>query len=504
MILWRKTGYRLGDKVIKKSIQKNYIFNMIYQILTIIVPFVTTPYLSRVLGVSGIGLISYTNSIISYFTLFENLGTATYAQREIGYHQNDCENRTRIFWEILCIRFVMFILTTFVYAWYCVSLKGDKTIYVILAMNLFNALLDVTWFFQGMENFQIVVLRNVIFKIVNVCVIFLFVNKPEDLYIYVLSTALLSTFCSITTWIYLRKYLCRISVRNLKPWRHLKGTIQLFLPTIAIQIYTVLDKSMIGIITGSTVENGYYEQADKVMKICLTFVVSLGTVMIPRIANTYAQRNEELIKYYIYRSYRFVWLVSIPMFLGIAAVSDFFVPIFFGKGYDQVIVLLPIVSILLIIIGLSNVTGQQYFVPTQQQDKLTKSVVVGAVVNLIVNALLIPRFASTGAALGSIIAECSVTFTQFIYLKREKKIQITRIFLEMWRYVVAGCAMFVVLLILKRYMSVEVCNLSVLVTLGGIIYCSILWLLRDEMLFSFISNIVKKIKRKNGEMLYKE
>lgn len=493
----------------KTTIKKNYFFHTSYQILNILVPFITTPYLSRVLGVSGIGLVSYANSVVSYFTLFATLGSATYAQRTIGYMQQKEEERSRVFIEILLFRFLTAAVTLLAYIAFLLTVKEYKTIYIILTVNLLNAVLDVTWFFQGMEEFQIIVLRNVFFKVINIAMIFLLIKSPADLSLYVFGTVVLSTGCNLSVWLCLKKYLIKVRMNTVHPLKHTKEILQLFLPTIAVQIYTVLDKSMIGILTGSTAENGYYEQADKVMKICLMLVASLGTVMIPRIANTYANQNMKLVKSYICRSYRFVWLTATPMFFGITAISDVFVPLFFGNGYEKVVILLPMVSSLLIIIGLSNVTGQQYFVPTMQQNKLTVSVTCGAVLNLFANALLIPRIGSVGAAVGSIFAECGVTAVQFIFLRKTGMFKTADVLGTAPRYFVSSIFMFAALMILKRKLSITAVTpggLIMLITAGAFFYGVGLILLRDDLFISLLRQMRMAIKRiiGNGDHNEKE
>lgn len=476
----------------RKSIQYNYLLNLSYQILSVIVPFVTTPYLSRVLGVDQIGVASYTASIISYFVLVENLGTATYAQREIGYSQHDIQKRSKVFWEIILIRLYLFIGVTCAYLIFLSQVTQYKTIFLILTINLVNVLLDVTWFYQGMEEFQLTVFRNVIFKALNILLIFFVVKSPDDLSKYVFGTAILSTVCNISMWTYLKKYIVSFRKVKLKPFEHIPEVIRLFLPTVAIQVYTVLDKTMIGAITQSTAQNGYYEQADKVMKICLMLVASLGTVMIPRIANTFAQNDKDKVYFYISRSYRFVWFLSIPMILGLTAISDFFVPLFFGSGYEPVIVILPILSTLLLIIGLSNVTGYQYFVPTKQENKLTISVTVGAVVNLIFNALLIPKYAAIGAASSTIIAELTVTLTQFGFVWRTQELSKIRIFDGVIKYLISGTVMFLLLTVLKFFLSINVVSMSLLLIVGAGCYFVGLLILKDDIILSIFKKLFKK------------
>ncbi|MDE5548806.1 MAG: flippase, partial [Clostridia bacterium] len=428
----------------EKSIKKNFIFNIFYQVFALITPLIVTPYVSRVLGADGIGQYSYANSILSYFNLFAVLGTGLYGQRAIGYTQLNKIERSRKFAEVFLLRLTTSSIMLVAYAVFVFVAVGKSNetefiIYLILAFNLINVVLDITWFFQGMEEFGKTVSTSTLIRILSLVSIFVFVKSTSDLWVYVLIMVAQTVLGNIVLWCLLPKYICK--VKDVHPFKDLKTIIALFLPTIATQIYVVLDKSMIGWFTDGYFENGYYEQAEKVVKITLSAVTALGTVMIPRIARYFKEGNTEGLKYYIYKSYRFIWLMAIPIMIGLSVVADFFVPIFFGEGYDKCSLLIPILSCLTILIGLSNVTGIQYFVPTGKQNVLTMTVVVGAVVNLIFNLILIPKFASVGASIASIIAEFSVTLAGIIYVKKTKQFEIKRIFTESWKYWIDGIVM---------------------------------------------------------------
>ena len=302
---------------------------------------------------------------------------------------------------------------------------------------------------------------------------------------------MMNVLSGLSIWLYLPKYLVAVPRREIKPFRNFSIIIQMFLPQIAIQIYTVLDKTMIGVMTGSPLENGYYEQAEKVVKMSLTIVTSLGTVMLPRIAYAYAHKDYETIRTSMMRSYRFVWFLTVPMFCGFIAVSNNFVPWFFGPGYDKVVPLMQILSGLVIAIGLSNVTGIQYMLPTNQQNKLTMTVVCGAVVNFALNLFLIPVMQSIGAAIASLIAEITVTAVQFYIVRNVFLIaQIGRLSIK---YLFSGLIMFAVTFPLSLYLKPGIVHTFITIAAGCLIYAGILLLAKDSMLYMFISKVKGKI-----------
>ncbi len=471
----------------KKSITKNYIYNLAYQILIILLPIITTPYLSRVLGAENIGIYSYTLSIVTYFILFGSLGISMYAQREIAYVQDDKYKRSKIFWEILILRFTTLAISMVIYYFTYVNGTQYQMYYKILLIEIVATCFDISWYFQGMEDFKKTVFRNTLVKIISIALIFLLVKKPEDLFKYFVIYVVSNLVGNISLWLYISKLLEKIKIKELHPLKHLKPTIGLFIPQIAIQVYTLLDKVMIGAIIDDKSEVGYYDQAQKIIKMLLTVVTSLGTVMIPRMANTFANGNKKQIKEYMKKSFRFVYILSIPIILGIIAVSDKFVPIFFGDGYEKVSIIMKLISPILLIIGLSNVIGSQYLLPTKRQKEYTISVVCGAVVNLILNACLIWKYGAIGASIGTVIAELTVTSVQIFYTRKDFKWK--EIIKMSFNYLVASLLMFVVCLIIGNNINSNFVSLIVQVIAGGSVYGVTLLVFKDNMVMELLDRV---------------
>ena len=403
----------------KKSIAKNYIYNLIYQMLTILLPLVTTPYLSRVLGAEPIGIYGYTISIVTYFILFGTLGVSMYGQREIAYRAQDKKERSKAFWEIISIRTITLSISILLF-YLIYGRSGDYALYYrILIIQLIANMFDISWLFQGIEEFDKTVVRNLIVKLLSLVLIFVVIKTPNDLWKYFAIYVGAELIGNITLWLYTPKYLEKINIKELELNKHLKPTIALFVPQIAIQIYTVLDKTMIGNITNDMTEVGYYEQAQKIVKAALTVTTALQTVMNSRIANAYANKNEEEIKTCLKTSFNFVWFLTIPMAFGLMAIATKFVPWYYGAGFDGVVPIMIATSPILIPIGLSGVTGIQYLVQIGKQKIFTISVTVGAIVNIILNMILIHYFRGVGAVLASIIAEITILGIQLKYIREQ-------------------------------------------------------------------------------------
>lgn len=480
----------------KKSITKNYIYNTAYQILTIILPLITTPYVSRILGAENIGIYSFTLSISTYFILFGTLGIALYAQREIAYIQDDKKARSKVFWEIILLRFITMGISIVIYYFTYINGTQYQIYYKILALELIATILDISWFFQGIEEFKKTVIRNIIVKIISIVAIFMFVKTQNDLIKYFLIYVLSNLIGNMSIWFYLPKYIQRISLKELKIFKHFKPVIGLFIPQIAIQVYTLLDKVMLGYIISNKSEVGYYDQAQKIIKMLLTIVTSLGTVMVPRMANTFINGKKEELKEYIYKSFGFVFLISIPMVFGIIAASKNFVPIFFGQGYDKVAIVMSVISPILLIIGMSNVMGTQYLLPTKRQREFTVSVTCGAIINFFINIIFIKKHGAIGASIATVIAECVVTSVQMYIVRND--IEIKKVIIKMKNYILAGLIMFFVCLLIGNIIKNEIYSMIIQVLLGGITYCLLLYIIKDEF-FRYIIEKGKSIVLKDKQ-----
>ncbi len=481
-------------KDMKKSIAKNYIYNLIYQLLTILLPLVTTPYLSRVLGAEPIGIYGYTISIVTYFILFGSLGVAMYGQREIAYLQNNKKDRTKTFLEIVIVRAISLTISMILF-YFIFGRTGEYAVYYkILLIQMLANVFDISWFFQGLEEFGKTIIRNTIVKLLSLISIFVLVKQPSDLWKYFIILVASELIGNISLWFYLPKYVEKIKLKTLQLKKHIKPAIALFIPQIAIQIYTVLDKTMIGMLTNNMSEVGYYEQAQKVIRALILVMGSLSTVMSSRIASEYAKGNKENLKDCLEKSFNFVWFLGIPMMFGTIAISSKFVPWYYGEGFEPVINMLIATSPIILAIGLNNVTGIQYLIQTGKENIFTKSVVVGAIVNIILNFIFIKTIGTIGAGISSAIAEFIILFVQLKYFKEQFSIR--KILKLSIKCFICGLIMLIVVLILTNYLSVSILNTIIEVAIGGIIYIALLFIMKYQFLYDIVNQFIIGIKQK--------
>lgn len=476
----------------QKSIKKNYIYNLSYQILLVLTQLITIPYVSRVLGTNGVGTYSYAESVLSYFLLFGQMGINIYGQREISYVQDSPQKRSIVFWNTKILGFVSTGLALAAYLVFSLT-QRDSTLYLVLGINLLALAIDNYWFFYGIEEIGKIVLRNVIVKTMNIVFIFAFIKDEDDVVLYAFGIALFALLSNISMWGYMPRYLVRISKSDIHPFKDIKVVWSLFIPTIATQIYTYLDKTMIGAITKESCENAYYEQAGKIVKIVLFVVTALGTVMIPRIGYYFEQKRYDEVKNLMYKSYRFTWLLGVPVCLGIIAIAPNFVPWFFGPGYEKVENVLGILAFVILAIGISNVTGMQYLIPTKRQNVYTLTVIIGACTNIVLNVVMICFWKSFGAAIATVIAETVIAVVQLWIVRKE--ISIINVFKCGIKYYISGVIMYAVLFVITGHMVPSIVNTLILIVVGVLAYFISLFVLRDDFFFENVRTLANKLKK---------
>lgn len=476
-----------------KSLKNNYIYNLLYQVLIMVLPLIITPYLSRVLGAEKIGIYSFTLSILSYFVLFGCMGINLYGQRQIAAVQDDKEKRTKIFLELFILKFIMIFLSFVVYAIFNFNNPLYGIYYKILTIELFANAFDITWFYQGVEEFKKITIRNTIVRLVSILLIFLLVKTQEDLIIYFLIYTISNFWGYIILWFNLKNFIVKINIKSINIIKQIGPAISFFIPQIAIQIYTVLDKTMIGVILKDMAEVGYYEQSQKIVKMILMLITSLGTVMVPRIANLYANHKDEELEDKMNKVFAIVSFSAFPVCFGIIGIATNFVPWFFGEGFLPIINLLYVFSFLIIAIGFNNITGIQYLISTNKQKIFTISVFIGAISNAILNSILIPILKGVGAAISTVIAEFIILIVQIVYLR--KTFNFKKIYLTNLKYLIYSLIMFIPTYILGTFLTASAISTAIQIMVGGIIYIIILFITRDSILLEIIDFVKRCLER---------
>lgn len=484
---------KIDTKDKRNTVKKNYLYNAFYQIFALIIILVSTPYVTRVLGAEGIGIYNYTYSYVTYFILIGSLGISLYGQREIAYYQDDIIKRSKNFFELFIFRLILLGLAVlFFYLFFCLS-GPYKTYYTILILELIGSGLDIMWLYQGMEDFKKSVVRNVILRTLCTISIFIFVKKPTDLWIYFFVLSFSTLISNLSLWFGLSKYICKVDIKTLNIKKHLKPILILFIPQVAVQIYTVLDKTMIGLITNNMSYVGIYQKTQEIVKLGLMIVTSFGGVMFPRLANNYMNKNDKKIGECIETSFGFVWIVTFLLVFGLMACSNNFIPWYLGSQFESAKGLLMVFSFIMIAIGLNNVVGMQYLVATNQQKVYTYSVISGAILNFVGNLLLIGKYNIYGAVISSIFSETIILAIEFIYMREVIKGHINHKLA--FKCLMSGVIMFVIVYNLGKHMSATYITTGLQAFVGFIVYIGLLVLFKEPIVIANIKMLWNKIRK---------
>lgn len=479
----------------EKSVFKNYIYNLSYQMLAVIIPLVVTPHVSRALSAEGIGVYSYTYSIAYYFYIIGNLGISTYGQLEVAKYRDDKEKCSRIFWEICLARACTVLISLIAYIVLIGFNREYRDAYIALILYLVSGALEISWFFQGLEEFKLTVMRNMIIKIVSTILILVLVNEKNDLILYIVILYGSTLFGNISLWPYLNKYItkCKVMLSDLPG--HWKLSFVYFIPTVASSVYHVLDKSLIGVITNSAYENGCYEQAHKIEQVLLTVIVSLATVTVPRIANLNSKGEKKQIRHICTETLEFVMLLSVPMMIGLIIIAPDFVPLFLGDGYEESVILLQLFSVLFVVVGLSNTAGKQCLIAVGRQKNFNISIIASAAVNVILNIILINLFAAVGATIASIVAEI-VALCLTIYYSKDL-INCKELMLSMSKYMILGIVMgLIIFIVSKAYSLGPLLKVIIQIAIGCSIYFAALIMIKDKIVLKYVNKLLDKIRHR--------
>ena len=468
------------------SLKKNFGYQMIYRILTVVTPLITSPYLARALGVEALGKYSASQAFIKYFVLFAMLGIENYGNRTIAKVQDDKNARSKAFWNIYTIQFVAACgsIMVFVVLVYSIIAPELQLIYMLHGLWLIDSLLNINWFFWGCECFKLTVTKKFFIKILSVISILLFVKRPEDLWIYVAIMGLSMVLAEGTLWFYLPKYVTHYQVKWVEVSDNIKPILQLFIPVLAISVFHIMDKTMLNMLSDD-VNSGYYYNADKLINIPLQLITGMSAVMMPRVANTLQTEGKKKVIELLSKSAELTLFLTCSIAFGIGAISDSFIPFFFGKGYEPCVMLIKVFVPVLIIKALSDFIRTQYLIPTGRDRIYTFAVLGGAASNVFANYFMILQFGALGAVIGTLIAELIVLLIQVCGIRNEFSLR--AIVGNNFIYLIFGVTMFAIVTMLSKYIPTGgIIKVGLLIIVGGTLYmfmCICYWLVNRKSIF---------------------
>ncbi len=476
-----------------RKLIRNYLYNILYQLVKIALPLILVPYTAEHIGAIPLGIYGFAGSIMNWFILFGILGVNTYGNRQIAKVRDDKEELNRTFFEIFSMQICNMIIAMAAYFLYIqLTVHENILFYRLTGLTMLASMLDITWFFYGVEDFKKASIRNIIVKCVGVGLIFLLVKTPADLWKYILINVGAELLGQAIMFVQLKQYITFEKVSLKDAYRHhFKSTFQLFVPTIAISVYTMLDKTMVGYLY-SEEHVTYYLTSMNIVQMFLYFITSIGSVMLPRVTNVFytSEDGDKKAQALISTTMKIACLLAFPMCFGMMAIAPNFISWYLPAWYPIIANLIMMGCPIIIFISMSNVTGIQYMVPTGMYQQYSTSVIAGSLINFAVNILLIPKYGAYGAVIGSLIAECSVTSIQLYLIRR--KVQLGFRNRSYLIYACGALIMFACVTGAGLYLPKNVLGTLVQVLIGVIVYAGIILVSREELAMKVISKVLKK------------
>ena len=475
------------------SLKTNVILNYINTITRIIFPIITFPYVSRILLPDGVGVLNFQTSIINYIVLFTSLGIPLYAVKEVAKYRDDISLRNKITLEIIILSFLLCLIgyiAVFLIGHYVPSINSNiKLFYILSLMIVFNAL-GVNWFYQAIEDFKFITVRAVVIRILATISIFVFVSDKSDLLIYGAITVGLSVGNNIINFFHLRKYIASLSLHiKIKDiFKHLKPALKIFVLNLIISIYVQLNTIMLGFMDGDF-SVGIYTAGNNIPHVILTLVTSMGVVLLPRCSNLVASGKHIEFQHVCNKAIRLVLMLALPFMSGLILLAKPIINIFCGISFMGAVPVLYWTSPVILFIGLTNVIGIQILYPLGKEKIVIYSTLGGAIVNVLLNIMLIPNYSAIGAGISTFAAELAVLIIQ-VYLGK-KYIPVEILNKNNYRYIIATILMIIsvipiVLLICNSWLQIIIS-----ISVGALVYGLCLLFYRDDIILSFIKYKIK-------------
>lgn len=474
-----------------QSVKVNYILNLINTGTQMLFPLITFPYVCRVIEADGIGQINFFQSIISYISLFTCLGIPMYAIREIARDRSDVVQMNRTAMEILLLHSMLTLVGYAIVAILCLivpQIQVNIPLFLILSLTIFFTAIGCEWFYQGIEDFKYITIRGLIIKTVSVVLLFIFVKSKTDLLYYGCYTVFGVLGGNIFNFFRLRKYIHRENIifSELHIKRHVKPVLKVFSFSVVTSIYLQLNTVLLGFMKNALAV-GYFAAATKVMKMLLGMLGCLGTVMMPRASHLIAEKKDDEFNGLIQTSYDFTLAFSLPLTTGLFICAPEIINVLCGVSFGPSVLAAQIVAPIILMVAVSNIMGIQVLYPKGKINLVTLCCGIGAVVDLMLNIILIPSLSYIGTSLAYLGAEVATTMSMYFIGRKYIPIQY---FKPIHLNYVLGCILMLVLLHEISSLNMDELSKLILKAICGIlIYVVVLYLRNDKFLFQILSKL---------------
>ncbi len=478
-----------------QSVKANYILNLINTGTQMLFPLITFPYACRVIEPEGIGQVNFFSSIIGYISLFTCLGIPMYAVREIARDRNDMVKMNRTAIEVLLLHALLSLAGYLIVVVLCLTvpqIKVDIPLFLILSLTIFFTAIGCEWFYQGIEDFKYITIRGLIVKVVSVLLLFIFVKTKDDLIYYGAYTVVGILGGNVFNFFRLRKYIHKENIifSKLNISRHIKPVLQVFSFNVVTSVYLQLNPVLLGFIKGALAV-GYFTAATKIMYVVMKLSSCLGVVMMPRTSNLIAEHKEDEFNKLIQKSYDFTIAISLPLTCGLLVTAPYIIKVLCGQEFISATFASQVIAPIILMVGISNVMGIQVLYPKGKIKTVIRCCLIGAIVDLLLNVILIPFFSYNGTAIAYLGAEVATTVSMYLIAKKDlpirffKKYHINYLFGSILMSVVVWA-----IPLLGEFSSITILSLQVII--GSFMYFLYLLAIKDVFVMQVLSKISKK------------
>lgn len=474
------------------SLKKNAILNVVKTSMGLLFPLMTFPYVSRVLGPAGLGKIYFSQSVISYFSMVAALGITTYGVREASKLRTNKELLTSFVKELLLIN-VLSTIIAYILLFICIIIVPKFSEYRILLAVCSGSILFVTigveWLYTALEEFSYITFRSIIFQIISLILLFTLVHEENDYLKYAAIGVVSSVGSNLCNFVHMRKYIYIGQRKKIELRKHIKPIFTFFAMTVAVSIYTALDTTMLGFISGDE-QVGFYSAATRINKLVLSLITAMIAVLLPRLSLYISQNNKEQFSKISGVALDFVFVISLPCVIGLSIIAKPVMLLLSGSAYINAIPTMRIMNPIIFLISLSNLIGMQMFMPLGRERVTLVTVILGAIVNCFMNMIFIPQYGAYGAGIGTVCAESSVTIFQLIIAR---KYFIWKNHLRHFLQCIFACLfMSLIIFFISKIEINLVLKLIIEIVAGVLSYSLFLVIVRNELCINFLHGNIGK------------
>ena len=482
----------------KKSIRRNYVYSLFYMIVNTVFPLITAPYISRILGATLLGEVNFATSTATWFASIASFGITNYGVRAVAEVRDDKEKTAMVFTELILINALMVAVTAVVYFGAVMIVPQFRQSFGFMLIASVTLLLNVfmiDWFFQGIEEFKFITVRNTIVKLVSVICIFLLINGQEDAMLYAGISVLGVCINNVVNFLYVRKRTC-FSYANCRPFRHMKHLLVYGSANLAGTLYSTFNRVQLGLLAPYSYV-AFFQRSNMVVTVALSVMYALSKVVTARATYAYAKGEVQVFRGLVQKSYNMVCMLSFPIMLGLAAVSRPVMYVLGGEEFAAVSSILMVLAAVILPSGLANWSYSQIIIPLGKEKVHLVAQCVAAGLSLVLNSLLIPVIPAYACAVSLFVSEMTVVVIEVICAAKAG-VKVHLLQQGMVISLFASCIMFVAVCLLQKMLNAN--NLPILIAIvvcGVGIYGGIMLLFKEPVTISIWNQLLGRLRRRS-------